>query len=356
MIYLVKSVNKQKEKREKMKVGIIGCGGMGTTHYLSWKALSACMDVEVTALADCREEFLEKAAEYFPEAKKYSTGMELIEQEKLDIVDICLPSYLHAGHALAAMDRGMHTFIEKPVCLTEEDGKKLLEAEKRTGTKVMVGQVVRSFDEYNYLKKVYDDKTYGRLKSIVMQRLSGNVNWGYEDWFHDDKRSGSVVLDLHVHDLDFLRYLLGEPDSYDVRAAADDSGMINQVITTYQFGKVFATAEGLWDVSESLPFEAGFRACFEDATVVFNGTKKPSVAVYRKDGTVENPVFEPEYNKQSDVAGINVSNLGPYYSEIKYFAECVRDNKEIKRAPLEEGVKSVQLALNEWEKAKAYVK
>lgn len=338
-----------------MKVGIVGCGGMGTTHYLSWKALSAQMDVEVVALADCREEFLKKAAEYFPEAKKYNTGMELIEQEELDIIDICLPSYLHAEHGVAAMDKGMHAFIEKPVCLTEEDGQKLLAAEKRTNRKAMVGQVIRSFDEYNYLKKIYDNKSYGSLKSIVMQRLSGNVNWGYQDWFHDDKCSGSVVLDLHVHDLDYLRYLLGEPDSYEVRATADKNGMINQVITSYQFGSVFATAEGLWDVSESLPFEAGFRACFEDATIVFNTTKTPSVTVYKKDGTVEHPVIKPEYAKHSDVAGINISNLGPYYSELKYFVECVRDDKKITLAPLEEGVKSVQLALKEWNAAKAYV-
>ena len=63
-----------------MKVGVIGCGGMGTTHYLSLKALSSRMDVEVVALADCRKEFLDKAASYIPEARTYQYGMELIEK------------------------------------------------------------------------------------------------------------------------------------------------------------------------------------------------------------------------------------------------------------------------------------
>ena len=80
-----------------MKVGVIGCGGMGTTHYLSLKALSAQMDLQVVALADCRKEFLDKAAGYFPEARTYTYGMDLIAGEQLDIVHICLPSYLHAG-------------------------------------------------------------------------------------------------------------------------------------------------------------------------------------------------------------------------------------------------------------------
>ena len=90
-----------------MKVGVIGCGGMGTTHYLSLKVLSSQMDVEVVALADCREEFLQKAAAEFPEARTYTYGMELIERENLDAVHICLPSYLHTEHAVAAMKKGM---------------------------------------------------------------------------------------------------------------------------------------------------------------------------------------------------------------------------------------------------------
>ena len=95
--------------------------------------------------------------------------------------------------------------------LTREDCSRLLEVQKKTGARVMVGQVVRSFGEYRYLKDIYEKKTYGKLKSIVMQRISGDTKWGYEDWFHEERKSGSVVLDLHIHDLDFLRYM---PVSY----------------------------------------------------------------------------------------------------------------------------------------------
>lgn len=95
-----------------MKIGLIGCGGMGTTHNLSLKALSGKMDVEVTALADCRQEFLERAAKQWPQAKTYVTGRELLENEELDAVHICLPSYLHAEHAVLAMEKGMHVFAK----------------------------------------------------------------------------------------------------------------------------------------------------------------------------------------------------------------------------------------------------
>ena len=70
---------------------------------------------------------------------------------------------------------------------------------------------------------------------------------------------------------------------------------------------------------------------------------------------MEHPELNPEYNVSDNTAGINVSNLGPYYTEIKYFAECVRDGKPVEVAPLSEGVKSVEVALKEWKAAKAYV-
>ena len=339
-----------------MKVGVIGCGGMGTTHYLSLKALTAIMDLEVVALADSRQEFLEKAQACFPDARVYYNGIELIEKESLDMLHICLPSYLHAEHAIAAMEKKINVFVEKPLCLTNEDAKRILETEKRTGVKAMVGQVVRSFGEYQYLKNVYDTKKFGKLKSIVMQRISGDVRWGQGDWFHDERRSGSVVLDLHVHDVDFLRYMLGEPKSFDVKATAFENGMVNQIITAYEFEDAFAVAEGVWDVSADMKFKAGFRACFEEATVVFDGTETPSLCVYKKDGNVEVPRLHMEYDVESNEAGINISNLGPYYTEIKYFAECVRDGKDIEKAPLVEGAKSVDLAIREWEAAKKYLK
>ena len=338
-----------------MKIGIIGCGGMGTTHYLSLRALAEQEGVEVTCIAECRKEFLDKAASYFPNARTYEYGMDLIKNEELDIVHICLPSYMHAEHAIAALEKGMNVFVEKPVCLTEEDCQALLDAEKRSGKKVMVGQVVRSFKEYKFLKEAYDSGRYGKLKSMVMQRISGDVRWGFENWFQDEKKSGSVVLDLHVHDLDFIRYMLGEPKSMDVKATEFPSGMVNQIVASYEYDDTFVTAEGIWDISPSLKFHATYRACFEKATLVFDSGATPALEIYKPDGEVEIPELPSEYEEESDVAGINISNLGPYFTEIKYFFECVRDDKPVELAPLSEGVKSAELAIKEWKMAKEYI-
>lgn len=333
------------------KIGIIGCGGMGITHMLSLKALSANYDIAITALADIRESAREKALAIWPDAICYEEGMDLLKKESVDIVLICLPSYLHTQYAVKAMEKHIHVFLEKPVCLSTEDCDLLLQVQKETGAKVLVGQVVRMMDEYQYLKNLVDHNTYGKLRSLTMWRLSGMVDWGFENWFRDMNRSGSVVLDLHIHDVDFIRYLLGEPDSFFVNSRKNSEGMPEQIITGYHFGEVMVSAEAIWDNPKDFPFEAGYRACFENATIIFNSKAENKITVYQKDEGKIIPIIKREYQSTDHSAGINISEIGPYYTEMKYFLDCLIQNKEISVLPLSEGVGSVRLCLQELEQA-----
>lgn len=329
------------------RIGVIGCGGMGITHLLSLKVLAVQQDINVTAMADLRSSALDKALSIWPNASCYSEGMQLLEKEELDIVLICLPSYLHTPYAARAMEKKMDVFLEKPVCLSEEDCSLLSKLQKDTGSKVLVGQVVRMMEEYIYLKTLVDQQTYGKLRSLVMWRLSGLVDWGYENWFRDLNRSGSVILDLHIHDVDYLRYLLGEPDEISVTSRKNIHGMPEQVMTHYRYGNVIASAEAVWDNPKGFPFEAGYRACFEDATVLFNSNASEKIVEFLSTGEQHIPTIEKEYQAVNEVATINVSELGPYYNEMKYFIECLSQNKEFITAPLSEGIASVQLCLKE---------
>lgn len=334
-----------------MRVGIIGCGGMGVTHMLSVKALAAGYNLEVAAIADVRETAREKALTIWPEALVLKEGMELLENVPVDLVLICLPSYLHTKYAVKAMEKGIHVFLEKPVCLKEEDCRLLLKTQEETGARVLIGQVVRMMEEYRYLKELITSNACGKLQALTMWRLSGMVDWGFENWFRDMERSGSVILDLHIHDVDFLRYILGEPDSISVNARKNKEGMPEQIITEYRFGEVIASAEAIWDNPKGFPFEAGYRAVFEEATIVFNSNGKDKVIEYHKGGEVKTPVLTPEYQATDDSAGINISELGPYYTEMKYFLDCLAQKKEITILPLSEGVGSVRLCLKELEMA-----
>jgi len=322
-----------------LKVGLIGCGFMGGMHSACYKEIDG---VEVVAVADVRAEKAEEIAKVHG-AQVFSTGEQLIENVEVDIIDICLPTFLHTAHAVKAMKKGRNVFIEKPVCLTREEGKLLLETQKETGAKVQVGQVIRLWDEYKWLKEVADKKEYGEIKTAVFKRLSNTPTWGWENWLHKTECSGSVALDLHIHDVDFMRYMMGEPKTFTSKVDRNEKGIIEQIFTTFTYDNAVVTVEGCWDYPVDFPFDAGYRVKFEKATVVYDAN---GVNVYMNDGGVVKPEIISEFTGNNDIGG-NLSSLGGYYNELKYFVEKLTANEPLEVAPLCEAVKSVELALDE---------
>jgi predicted dehydrogenase len=328
-----------------IKVGLIGAGFMGGTHAACYEALMGNKDFKVTAVADLDSEKASKIARTFG-AKVFATGKELIESGEVNMVDICLPTYLHTEHALLAMEKGYDVFIEKPVCLHEEEACKLLEMQKKTGVKVAVGQCIRFWDEYVYLKKLIDNNTYGKLISGVFKRVSPLPLWGWDGWLLDSKRSGSAALDLHIHDVDYVRYILGIPDSIKSYATTIN-GNNEHIFSLYKYEDAIVSIEGGWDYPQATPFEMEYRVRFEKATVIFNSGKSPALMVYNEDGTAIQPAIEKEFDSESKELGGNLSSLGGYFNEIKYFLECLKNGDEIKIAPLEEGIESFRLTMRE---------
>ena len=323
---------------DKLKIGIIGCGNISNAHGDSLKDLCGEYGIEVTAFADILPDRLNKMAERFPDARQYDSGMKLISEEKLDIVHICLPTYLHAEHAVAAMEHDMNVFMEKPACLKRSEAKRLLEVQKISGKKVMIGQVVRFFDEYIYLKELYDTQEYGKLKYLVLQRIMGGSRES-TSWFKEPDKSGSVILDVHIHDVDFMRSLLGEPLGVNIVSDMGSSEIQPMHIAAiYRYNDLFAFAEGGWANAKPYGFRMSYRANFELATIVYDSWENPSVTVYHNNGEIIK-------NK------IPRTGKNPYYEEIRYFTECVLWGKPVEKASLEDALKSYELAMTELEMA-----
>ncbi|MBQ8759785.1 MAG: Gfo/Idh/MocA family oxidoreductase [Clostridia bacterium] len=321
-----------------IKVGLIGCGFMGGMHAACYKQIK---NAKLVAVADVREEkALAVAGE---DTKVYATGMELIENADVDVVDICLPTYLHTSHAVAAMKKGKKVFLEKPACLTKEEGKLLLDVQKETGAIVQVGQVLRFMDEYLFLKKLNDTKEYGNLISATLARKSPLPGWAWEGWLHDTAKSGSVAHDMHIHDVDFVRFLLGEPDSFTTNVARDKDGVLSHIFTSFVYGSTCVNTEATWDLPADFPFSPSFLLKFEKATIVNDaqGLRK-----YLSDGGCEEIKLEPAFKGENDIGG-NISDLGGYYVELKYFIDKLDAGETPDVAPLSEGVKSADLVLDE---------
>lgn len=328
-----------------IKIGLIGAGFMGGTHAACYEALLENKYFKVTAVADLDLEKASKVASKFG-ARIYTTGKDLIQNGDVNMVDICLPTFLHTEHALIAMEKGYDVFIEKPVCLHEDEADKLLEVKRKTGARVAVGHCIRFWPEYAYLKKLVDENVYGKLLSGVFKRISPRPLWGWDQWLLDQKRSGSAALDMHIHDVDFVRYLMGMPDNIKGELTTVE-GNQEHIFSLYRYGAAVVSIEGGWDYPSGMPFEMEYRVRFEKATVIFNSGRTPSLMVYNIDGTALQPVLEKECSSDSDNLGGNISSLGGYYNEIKYFLECLNNGEEIKIAPLEEGIESFRLAIKE---------
>ncbi len=324
-----------------LRVGLIGCGFMGGMHAACYKELEG---VELFAIADVREEKANEMAERYGVKNIYATGKDLIENAEVDIIDICLPTFLHAEHAELAMKKVKYVFIEKPVCFSKEEGERLLQLEKETGALVQVGQSLRFADEWVWLKEAVDSGVYGEMKTAIMRRLSPLPTWGWENWLHKPEMSGSVALDLHIHDVDFMRYIFGEPDGFTSTAQRNENGVIDQIFTTYNYGKSVVTIEGAWDYPEDFPFEEGFRIKFEKATVVY--ALGEGITVYHAEGGSEKIEIKPSFEGVNDIGG-NISSLGEYYNEFKYFTERIASGAPLEVATLSEAVKSMELALEE---------
>lgn len=323
------------------RIGIIGSGYMGAMHAACYRLIDGA---EVVAVADVRAE---QAAEIAAPcgAAVYTDAKEMMEKANLDVVDICLPTFLHTEYAVHAMKCGLDVFVEKPICLKQEEADLLLKTQKETGREVMVGQVVRSIPEYAYIKELQENGTYGKVKTTTFRRLSPKPGWAWDSWLHQVERSGSMALDLQIHDIDYMRYLLGEPTDFNVMPTRDDHGLIGHMYSTFRFGDAVASVEASWDYPTCFPFSAEVNVEFEKATAVCV-TGQP-LKIYEESGMV----VTPELPASPDVGNVfekyNVKDVRGYFEELTYFIEQLEKGEPIVRASLTEAVRSFELVMKE---------
>lgn len=323
------------------KVGIIGAGFMGEMHAQCYKALpDKC---ELKAIADLRSEKARLFEEKF-QVKTYSQAEELIGRKDIDIIDVCLPTYLHKEYVLKAIKAGKNVLCEKPIALTIKEGEEMVQAAKEAGVKFMIAQVIRFWPEYVYLKELYDRKELGKLKSFVMTRLSPRPVWGWENWLQQPLKSGGALVDLHIHDTDYCLYFLDWPKKISSRGNKTKFGW-DHVFSTFTYrGGVVASLEGGWDMPDKFPFTMAFTANFEKGTVEYN-SRHNIFNIYKTTGETESPKLGVEMEAKG--TGGNISSLGGYVKEIEYFLNYCLGQDVPKIITPEEAVESLRLVLEE---------
>ena len=315
---------------KKVRVGLIGIGGMGGCHFYNYDQVE---NAEIVAVCDVREDVAkEKIGDR--NINIYTDYNKMIKNEELDMIDICTPSFLHAEMAMKLLKKGYHVLCEKPMTLNAKDAKRVCNVAKTEDKNFMVAHVVRFMAPYMYLRNVIESCELGRLIRLDMKRISSIPTWSWEDWMRDETLSGGVVTDLSIHDFDFVQSIFGLPDqlkSYRYRMTHNNDTVVTEMIFN---GDILVTCEGTW-YNTSIPFDASFRAVFQNGYVELNKGKLV------KNG--EEVSFKKASAAQKDL-GINVGNDNGYLAEIQYFVDCIQNGKKPELVTPESSAQSVVLA------------
>lgn len=336
-----------------LKVGIVGLGFMGNAHLQKYlrlekegypiKLVSICDVDEKKRHGKVVEGNLETGKEQvdFSRFTFYEKMEDMIQEEKLDYVDLCLPTYLHAPLAVQAMELGVHVLCEKPMAISTKDCSLMIEASKKYDRQLMIGQTLRFFPSYQYLKETIDTNRYGPVISASFFRGGSTPIWSWENWLLQKEKSGGCLLDQHIHDVDTINWLFGKPVAVSTSGKVIFEGNGYDIVSTnyhYLDGKV-VNAQDDWTIKGDFGFEMRYRVNFEKGTIILENN-------VLTDYPAEGKKFVPDISKEDG-----------YYLEIKHFAEAIRLNTSAQDAiPLESTKETIYIAEKEQESANQYGK
>jgi len=316
---------------------------MGRMHANVYSLLD---NASLEAFVDIKEE---KRAKYSEEFGKpaYATIAELLEKHPdLDAVDICLPTYEHRTATLEVAKAGKHVFCEKPMALTVEEAQEMTSACQQANVRLMIGHCIRFWPEYALLKQLVDDQSLGKLLSLNLTRYGEFPSWSTDNWLADEGKAGGGVLDMHIHDTDFALFLLGTPKSVNSWGTVDERGA-SQAFTTMTFASgAVVHLEGGWNLPTNTPFKMAFRAIFERGAAIMDGCPM----------TIYEPGLEPrvpEFAKMEASGGGNISDLGGYFVELKYFVDKLESGEPFETTTPESSRESLATVLEEIRQIKA---
>ncbi|MEU4294539.1 Gfo/Idh/MocA family oxidoreductase [Kribbella sp. NPDC026596] len=308
-----------------LTVGLIGAGNIAHVHVAAWKALGARVLVHSLEGAD------ELAEQYGLEVTASLEGC-LAEAE---FVDIVTPSPTHKEIALAAIKAGKNVICEKPLTLTAADSHEVIDAAQAAGVRLYPAHVVRYFPAY---KAAYDAIQAGRIGDVAVARFFRQASSpAGAGWYRDVARSGGVIMDLMVHDLDQARWLCGEVTSvYAVQnpPTVDGISPVNvaaHVTLTHDTGAI-SHCRATWGATGTT-FQSGFQVAGSTGVLKYTSNSDLGFSEELQDGGAGGDLLIPE------------STLGesPYLTQLRELAIGLRGGPEPRVLGLD-GATAVYLA------------
>lgn len=334
------------------RIAIVGFGAMGQMHARCYQQLPAA---QVVALVNTKrrdagmvQKTLGLDVPVFPQLADLlaDAGMEV------DIVDICLPTDLHAAACHEAIRAGKHVFCEKPLAMDPRQAAGVVRAAEKQGVHFMVGHCIRFWPEYQVLERYVRSKPAGKLLSLTLQRRSSRPLYSSGNWLQDPARSLSAAYDLHIHDTDFVLHLLGLPRAVTSVGTMDKSGWAHiHTIYHYDTKAPSVTAEGGWNYPSKWGFKMSFQAVFERGTLEFDFGSQPALRFTGPDAESVPVETDKAALETSGAVTGNIADLGGYFNELKYFIDCAERRRAPKIATAAQAAQTVRVAHAEMKSA-----
>jgi len=302
-----------------LNIGIIGTGFVGKIHASVLRDLDG---VQLIAISDFNEDAGREAAEK-NNCTYYQDAEALMQDDSIDIVDICLPTFLHEKYVLLAASYKKHVICEKPFTLSISAAENMISATEDAGVYFMIAQVIRFWPEYVKARQLFKDEIFGRVKMVYANRLAQHPNWS--TWHRDVKKSGGGLFDLHIHDIDYMCYLFGNVERVYACGDKDSNNCWNHVMTSLTFKNGnSATVEGAFEMTDNYPFTMFMRITGEKASYEYNfqaGFNLEDEEEVQRSAVLFRNGEEPEK--------LEIDEFDAYRRELEYFTGCIRDKRPL---------------------------
>jgi 1,5-anhydro-D-fructose reductase (1,5-anhydro-D-mannitol-forming) len=214
----------------------------------------------------------------------------MLAEEQLDAVSITLPTFMHRDFTVKALEAGLHVLCEKPMAMSVEQCEDMIAAAKTNKRILQIGHCIRFWPEYVKAKEIVDSGRYGDVRTASFRRVSPVPGWSWKNWLIHAKQSGGAIMDLHIHDTDYIQYMFGLPRAVRSEAVVGPSGGFDYVATQYVYkNNRVVSAEGGFVMSPGFKFEMSFVISLEKATIVYDCRQTPSLQVYGGGGGCVTP-------------------------------------------------------------------
>ena len=188
---------------------------------------------------------------------------------------------------------------------------------------------LRFWPEWVWVKKAIEENRYGRCLAARFRRVAQPPGWGRK-FFLDGALSGGALLDLHIHDADFVQFCFGRPRSVFSTGFTKISGAIDHVVTQYQVASgASVSAEGSWAMTEGFGFNMSYTLVFEDATADYDIAR----------GAEALKLFEKDKPPQV----LKLGGQDGYVGELQEMLDCIRANKPPGVVTAQDAVSAVEI-------------